>query len=102
MKINAFLLTIALLAIGAMANANGSQVSVGSLATSSKSTVGTPAMGEHDGGGHDGDGGHDRDGGHDGDGGHGGQPQCTPEPFSMVGLGMATLGILRARAKKKA
>ena len=31
-----------------------------------------------------------------------GSPQCTPEPISMIGLGIAGLGLLRARAKKDA
>ena len=39
----------------------------------------------------------------DGDkGGHGGPPQCTPEPISMIGLGIAGLGLIRARMKKNA
>lgn len=29
-------------------------------------------------------------------------PQCTPEPVTMVGLGVAGLGLLRARMKKSA
>ena len=33
---------------------------------------------------------------------HGGGPQCTPEPISMIGLGIAGLGLLRARLKKTA
>ena len=33
---------------------------------------------------------------------HGGGPQCTPEPISMIGLGVAGLGLLRARMKKSA
>jgi hypothetical protein len=27
-------------------------------------------------------------------------PQCTPEPVTMIGLGVAGLGLLRARMKK--
>jgi hypothetical protein len=29
-------------------------------------------------------------------------PQCTPEPISMIGLGVAGLGLLRAKFKKAA
>lgn len=29
-------------------------------------------------------------------------PQCTPEPITMVGLGVAGLGLLRAKFKKSA
>ena len=27
-------------------------------------------------------------------------PQCVPEPISMIGLGVAGLGLLRAKMKK--
>ena len=33
---------------------------------------------------------------------HHNPPQCTPEPLSMIGLGIAGLGLLRARSKKSA
>lgn len=33
---------------------------------------------------------------------HNRRPQCTPEPISMIGLGVAGLGLLRAKFKKSA
>lgn len=33
---------------------------------------------------------------------HNWHPQCTPEPISMIGLGVAGLGLLRAKFKKAA
>ena len=99
MKLTPILLAVALMAVGAMAQAQ--KVSI----PGSSSYVST--TNKEDGGGKGDDGGkHDDDGGkHDGDGGKhdgGGKPQCTPEPISIIGLGIAGLGLLRARMKQPA
>ena len=100
MKFTPLLLVIALVSVGALASAQKSSISG---LSSYPSLMGKE---DRDGGKHDDDGGkRDNDGGkHDGDGGrgHGGGPQCTPEPISMIGLGIAGLGLLRARLKKTA